>query len=95
MIVDDDQRYEAFLDAAENFHRLDESGTHERACGDADCPGWAVFTVDREPGAEIEKCDCCGRFNDDDEALEHVLRSLFPLAACDCLYAEAGLRPAR
>lgn len=31
------------------------------------CPGWAVFN-----GNEVQRCDACGRFADDDEAIEHV-----------------------
>lgn len=31
------------------------------------CPGWAVFNDN-----EIQRCDECGRFADDDEAVIHV-----------------------
>ena len=32
------------------------------------CPGWAVFN-----GNEIQRCDACARFEDDDEAITHVI----------------------
>lgn len=33
-------------------------------CGDPKCPGWAVFN-----SAEVQRCDECAVFADDDEAL--------------------------
>ena len=42
--------------------------TPETACSPG-CPGWAVFN-----GNEIQRCDACARFKDDDAAIEHVLR---------------------
>ncbi|KKL92577.1 hypothetical protein LCGC14_1883290 [marine sediment metagenome] len=45
--------------------------THDRmsrACIECLGLGWAVFQVDREPGEEIERCDNCEVFPDDDTA---------------------------
>ena len=42
--------------------------TPETACSPG-CPGWAVFN-----GNEIQRCDVCARFKDDDAAIEHVIQ---------------------
>lgn len=36
-------------------------------CDDPQCPGWAVFNDN-----QIQRCDACDRFADDDEAVAHV-----------------------
>lgn len=69
-------RYEQFLDSARALERKEgASATDEDRCSPR-CPGWGVFFVEREPGFEIERCDECARFVDDDEAIDHVLREL-------------------
>lgn len=71
-------RYGRFLDAAEKLYEAERAAT-QNADGTAccvDCPGWAIFDVNREPGREVERCDECDRFCDDDEATDHVLRKL-------------------
>lgn len=35
---------------------------------DPGCPGWGVFNEN----GEIQRCDECNRFADDDEAIQHV-----------------------
>lgn len=44
-------------------------------CGN--CPGWGIFDVDMRWGWEIERCDECGIFRDDEEAVTHVLLGLW------------------
>jgi hypothetical protein len=41
----------------------------EKTCDDPGCPGWVS---DSETSA-IQKCDACGRFSSDDEAVSYVL----------------------
>lgn len=38
-------------------------------CGDPECPGYAIFQVDR-PGraTEVQRCDECAVFDSDEEA---------------------------
>lgn len=38
------------------------------ACGDPYCPGWDLFAVDGEDRVEVQKCDECRRFEDDENA---------------------------
>jgi hypothetical protein len=38
-------------------------------CDDALCPGWGWFN-----GCEIQRCDACDRFANDDSARRHVRR---------------------
>lgn len=40
------------------------------------CQGYDVFTVDRDPGKELERCDDCARFVDDDAAAVQFVRDL-------------------
>lgn len=44
----------------------------EEAC-DPGCPGWGVFLSDTR-GYEIERCDACGRFDDDDDEADRHSR---------------------
>jgi len=100
----DDQRLPGdpkppFMDA-EDFeaavillHRAEVSEIQERAkpgtimwdyepC-EIGCPGWV-----HAGGTEIQRCDDCGVFEDDDEALAYVLRKLIPKPECgdpDCI----------
>lgn len=38
-----------------------------KECDGPGCPGWGVFD-----DGQIQRCDCCERFNDDDEAVAYV-----------------------
>jgi hypothetical protein len=40
-------------------------------CGDRKCPGWAVFN-----GNDVQRCDACDMFANDDRALEEAGRVL-------------------
>lgn len=39
------------------------------------CEGVGVFWVDRAPGWEVQRCDSCERFADDDEAAVYLVRA--------------------
>ena len=43
---------------------------------DPECQGYGAFTVDRDPGDEIERCDECARFDDDDGARLQLVTDL-------------------
>jgi hypothetical protein len=49
---------------------------------DPSCPGWAVFEVEApsgwgmEPRLEIQRCDTCDRYPDDEGARQSALRYL-------------------
>ena len=48
------------------------------------CPGWGVFNEN----GEIQRCDECNRFADDDEAIQHVItahakRRKLPQIVCE------------
>lgn len=40
------------------------------------CQGYDAFVVDRDPGMELERCDDCARFVDDDTAAVQFVRDL-------------------
>lgn len=64
------------VDDAENINRMDALGEWQASatrCG-AGCPGWAVFN-----GNDLQRCDECKRFSDDDEACAHA-RALYDAA---------------
>lgn len=44
-------------------------------CADG-CQGYGPFTVDRPPFLELQRCDCCERFPDDDAAAAQFVRDL-------------------
>lgn len=46
----------------------------ERCC--EECQGYGLFTVDRPPFLELQRCDSCDRFKDDDEAAVQFTRDL-------------------
>jgi len=66
--------YQDFIVAAGELQACD-TWTAGEPCSPG-CPGWLVSGVDRDPGEEIEKCDECGRFTDDDEAVAHMVTLL-------------------
>jgi hypothetical protein len=44
-----------------------EPPLNKKECDDESCPGWAVFNE-----RDIQRCDACERFNDDEEAIAYV-----------------------
>jgi len=57
---------------------------------DPDCDGWGVFDCDggEDPRIEIERCDDCARFKDDDEARAHVARLVDRMIDAYLLYVD-------
>jgi hypothetical protein len=43
--------------------------SEERECEEPGCPGWDIFNE----RFEIQSCDCCKRFESDEDAAKHVL----------------------
>lgn len=56
--------------------RVDEREFNDWNGCSEDCVGLGVFGVDRVPFWEVQRCDACERFVDDDEAAVHLVRSL-------------------
>lgn len=55
---------------------------------DPNCDGWAVFECDgsEDPRTEIQRCDACDRFEDDDAAAAHVANLVGQLVGGELLY---------
>lgn len=62
----EDEHFEVVL-SGPAYVPADVPSTNSKDCDSAGCPGWAVFN-----GNEIQRCDTCKRFDDDDEAIAHV-----------------------